>query len=64
MKFEQIEQAVQQESTATAAEWAAVRMFGSAFSPAVGCWPDVGFQVLNRRWPACDLGNSPASSVL
>ena len=32
--------------------------------PAAGCWPDVGFQVLNRRWPVCDLGNSPASSVL
>jgi len=43
-------------STATAAGWAAVRVFGWAFSPAAGCWTDVGFQLLNRRWPACGLG--------
>ncbi|MGO9221800.1 MAG: hypothetical protein ACLP5E_29145 [Streptosporangiaceae bacterium] len=39
VKFEQIEQAVQQQNTATAAEWAAVRVFGSDISPAGGCWP-------------------------
>jgi hypothetical protein len=37
---------------------AAVRVFGSAF-PRLWVLPDVGFQVLNRRWPTCDLGNSP-----
>ena len=56
VKFEQFEQGVQQESTATAAGWAAVRVFGSASSPAVGCWQATRFQGLNRRWSARHLG--------
>jgi hypothetical protein len=58
-KFEQIEQAVQQESTATAAEWAAVCVFESGMFPGQGCWQDGGFQALNRRWLACHLRESP-----
>ena len=50
---------VQQESTATAAEWAAVRVFGSGMFLGLGCWEDSGFQALNRRWSGCDLGKSP-----
>jgi len=56
VKFEQIEQAVQQESTATAAGWAAVRVFGSASSSGLGCWQATRFQGLNRRWSARHLG--------
>ena len=51
-------------NTATAAASAAVCVFGSGTSTARGCWQDTGFQALNRRCPACELGNSPASSVL
>ena len=47
-KFEGIEQRVQQQSTATAAEWAAVRVFGSGMFLWLGCWQDTGFQALNR----------------
>ena len=37
-KFEQIEQRIQQQSTATAARWAAVRLFGSGIFRGAGCW--------------------------
>jgi hypothetical protein len=62
-KFEQIEQRVQQESTATAAGWAAVRVFGSGIFPGWGCWHDVGVQALNRRWSALPPAQIAASSV-
>ena len=49
---------VQQESTATAAGWAAICVFGLGTSAAWGCWHDTGFQALNRRLQACHLGKS------
>ena len=57
VRFEQIEQQVQQESTATAARRAAVRVFDRICSPGWGCWQDTGFQALNRRWSTCHLGS-------
>ena len=42
-------QRVQQESSATAAGWAVVRVFGSGIFLRAGCWQDTGFQALNWR---------------
>jgi hypothetical protein len=49
VKFERFEQRVQQQSTATAAGWAAVCVFGSGMFPRLGLLADSGFQALNRR---------------
>ncbi len=51
--------AIQQESTATAASWAAVRVFGSGMFPGWRCWQHTGFRALNRHWQACHLRESP-----
>ena len=51
---------VQQESTATAASWAAVCVFESGMFPGWDCWQDTGSRALNRRWSACHLGKSPS----
>ena len=37
---------------------AAVPVFGSGTFPRQSCWPDTGFQALNRPWSACHLGKS------
>ena len=47
--FERLEQRVQQESTATAAGWAAARVFGSVVFPRLGCWQDTGSGAPGRR---------------
>ena len=48
--------AVQQQSTATAAHWAAVRVFGSVSSAGADCWQGRGFQSPPWCLQACHLG--------
>jgi hypothetical protein len=49
---------VQQQSTATAVRWAAVRVFGSGIFSRLGCWQGTGFHALSCAWSACHLGKS------
>ena len=58
-KFERIEQAVQQESTATAAEWAAVRVFGSGVFLRARLLAGQRIPDADPALPACHLRKSP-----